>query len=334
MTTASPNVLRADRARALRALLAPALALSVLPAHAQQAFPSRPVSIIVPFAAGGTADVLAREFANEMTKLLNQNVLVELRPGAGGNIGAEYVAKQARPDGHTLLLGSLSVSTNVSLMKLNWDPRKDLVVVAGIATVPNLLVVAADSPFKTVSDLIAAAKGKPGGLFFGSSGPGTSSHLSGELFKERAGVDITHVPFKGSGAVYPDLIGGRVTMLFDLAGSAVGQIKGGKVRALATTARKRSPSMPDVPTIGETFQGFEFGSWFAFFAPAPTPREHVTVLEQATVRMLQSERIRERLGQIGAESVPTSSADFTRFLVNDIERYARLVRDGRLQPLN
>jgi tripartite-type tricarboxylate transporter receptor subunit TctC len=123
-------------------------------------------------------------------------------------------------------------------------------------------------------------------------------------------------------------------MLFDLAGSAVGQIKGGKVRALATTARKRSGAMPEVPTIGETFPGFEFGSWFAFFAPAPTPREHVAVLEQATVRMLQTERIRERLTQIGAESVPTSSAEFTRFLVNDIERYARLVRDGRLQPLN
>ncbi|MBC7779187.1 MAG: tripartite tricarboxylate transporter substrate binding protein [Proteobacteria bacterium] len=301
-------------------------------AHAQP-YPSRPITMVVPFAPGGTADVLGREFAVEMSKLLGQNVVVELRPGAGGNIGAEHVAKQSRADGHTLLLGSLSVSTNVSLMKLNWDPRKDLIPVAGIATVPNLLVVAADSPFKTVSDLISAAKVKAGSLFFGSSGPGTSSHLAGELFQDRAGVTITHVPYKGSGAVYPDIIGGRVTMLFDLAGSAVGQVKGGKVRALATTARRRSPAMPDVPAIAETFPGYEFGSWFALFAPAATPKDAVALLEQATIKSMQTERIKERLLQIAAEPVPNSSVDFAKFLANDIERYARLVREGRLDVL-
>jgi tripartite-type tricarboxylate transporter receptor subunit TctC len=302
-------------------------------ALAQSPFPSRPITMIVPFAPGGSADVLGREFALEMGKLLGQNVVVELRPGAGGNVGAEYVARQSRPDGYTLLLGSLSVSTNVSLMKLSWDPRKDLVPVAGIATVPNLLVVATDSPFKTVGDMVAAARAKPGGLFFGSSGPGTSSHLAGELLQDRAGVSLTHVPYKGSGAVYPDLVGGRVNMLFDLAGSAVGQISGGKVRALATTARKRSPAMPDVPSISETFAGFEFGSWFAFFAPSATPKDVLATLEQSVVRSMQTDRLKTRLSQIAAEPVPVAGTDFAKFLASDIERYARLVRDGKLAPL-
>lgn len=297
------------------------------------AFPTRPLTMIVPFAPGGSAEVLGREFGIEMTKLLGQNVVIELRPGAGGNIGAEYVAKQSRPDGYTTLLGSLSVSTNVSLMRLTWDPRKDLVPVAGIATVPNLLVIATDSPIKTVGDLIAAAKGKPGALFFGSSGPGTSSHLAGELFQDRGGVTITHVPYKGSGAVYPDLIAGRVNMLFDLAGSAVGQISGGKVRALATTARKRSPAMPDVPSISETFPGFEFGSWFALFAPAATPKDVLATLEQSVIKSMQTERLKSRLSQIAAEPVPHPGAEFAKFLASDIERYARLVREGKLAPL-
>ncbi|MCE2978516.1 MAG: Bug family tripartite tricarboxylate transporter substrate binding protein [bacterium] len=310
-----------------------AAAGSALAQGAATAFPTRPITMIVPFAPGGSAEVLGREFGIEMTKLLGQNVIIELRPGAGGNIGAEYVAKQSRPDGYTLLLGSLSVSTNVSLMRLNWDPRKDLVPVAGIATVPNLLVIATDSPWKTVTDLVNAAKAKPGALFFGSSGPGTSSHLAGELFQDRSGATITHVPYKGSGAVYPDLIAGRVNMLFDLAGSAVGQISGGKVRALATTARKRSPAMPDVPSISETFAGFEFGSWFALFAPNGTPKDVLATLEQSVIRSMQTDRLKTRLTQIAAEPVPHPGAEFAKFLVSDVERYARLVREGKLAPL-
>ena len=308
-------------------------AVSALAQTPAPAFPTRPITMIIPFAPGGSAEVLGREFGIEMTKVLGQNVVIELRPGAGGNIGAEYVAKQSRADGYTLLLGSLSVSTNVSLMRLNWDPRKDLVPVAGIASVPNLLVIATDSPWKTVPDLITAAKAKPGGLFFGSSGPGTSSHLSGELFQDRGGVTMTHVPYKGSGAVYPDLIAGRVNMLFDLAGSAVGQISGGKVRALATTARKRSPAMPDVPAISETIPGFEFGSWFALFAPAATPKDVLATLEQSVTRSMQTERLKTRLTQIAAEPVPHPGAEFAKFLATDIERYARLVREGKLAPL-
>lgn len=315
------------------AVAASAAAGGALAQSTSASFPTRPITMIVPFAPGGSAEVLGREFGIEMTKLLGHNVIIELRPGAGGNIGAEYVAKQSRADGYTVLLGSLSVSTNVSLMRLNWDPRKDLVPVAGIATVPNLLVIATDSPWKTVTDLVNAAKAKPGALFFGSSGPGTSSHLAGELFQDRGGVTLTHVPYKGSGAVYPDLIAGRVNMLFDLAGSAVGQISGGKVRALATTARKRSPAMPDVPSISETFAGFDFGSWFALFAPAATPRDVLATLEQSVIRSMQTDRLKTRLTQIAAEPVPHPGAEFAKFLANDIERYARLVREGKLAPL-
>jgi tripartite-type tricarboxylate transporter receptor subunit TctC len=217
-----------------------------------QSFPTRPVSMVVPYAAGGSADVVGRLVAAEMAKVLGQNVIIDMRPGAGGNIGADLVARSARADGYTMLLGSLSLSTNPSLMKLSFDPRKDLVAVAGLANLPNLMVTGVDSPYKSIKEVIAAARQQPGKLSFGSSGPGTSSHLAGELLKIAADIDMIHVPYKGSGAVYPDLMSGRVNFLFDLAGSAVGQVQGGKVRALATTSSRRSAALPDVPTIAES----------------------------------------------------------------------------------
>jgi tripartite-type tricarboxylate transporter receptor subunit TctC len=172
-----------------------------------QNFPARPISMIVPYAAGGSADVIGRLVAAEMSKTLGHNVILELKPGAGGNIGAELVAKTARADGYTILLGSLSLSSNPSLMKLNFDPRKDLVAVAGIATLPNLMVTRADGPIRSFKEAIAAARQRPGELTFGSSGPGTSSHLTGELLKAAAGLDMTHVPYKCSGVVFSEVIG-------------------------------------------------------------------------------------------------------------------------------
>jgi tripartite-type tricarboxylate transporter receptor subunit TctC len=299
-----------------------------------QTFPTRPVSMIVPYAAGGSAEVIGRLVAAEMSKTLGHNVILELKPGAGGNIGAELVAKTARPDGYTILLASLSLSSNPSLMKLNFDPRKDLVAVAGIATLPNLMVTAADGPYRSIKDAIAAARQKPGELTFGSSGPGTSSHLTGELLKAAAGIDMTHVPFKGSGAVYPDLMAGRINFLFDLAGSAMGFIQGGKVRVLATTSSRRSATLPDVPTIAESgFPGFEFGAYLAIFAPAATPKEAVAVLEDAVARAIQAPPVKERLALIAAEPVPVSSAGFQKYFNDDVERFARLVREGKIQPL-
>jgi len=299
-----------------------------------QSFPSRPITMIVPYAAGGSADVVGRLVATDMSKTLGHNVILELKPGAGGNIGAELVARTARADGYTILLASLSLSSNVSLMKLNFDPRKDLVAVAGIATLPNLMVTASDGPIRSLKEAIAAARQKPGELTFGSSGPGTSSHLTGELLKAAAGIDLTHVAYKGSGAVYPDLITGRVNFLFDLAGSAMGHIQGGKVRALATTSNRRSATLPDVPTIAESgFPGFESGAYLALFAPAATPKEAIATLEDAVARAIQAPVVKERLTLIAAEPVPVSAAGFQKYFNDDVERFARLVREGKLQPL-
>jgi tripartite-type tricarboxylate transporter receptor subunit TctC len=301
--------------------------------HAQS-YPNRPVTMVVPYAAGGSADVVGRQIGAEMAKTLGQNVVIELKPGAGGNIGAELVARNTRADGYTILLGSLSLSTNPSLMKLGFDPRKDLVAVAGLANLPNLMVTAVGSTHRTLKEVLATARQRPGQLTFGSSGPGTSSHLSGELLKLAANVDLTHVPYKGSGAVYPDLMAGRIDFLFDLAGSAMGYVQSGKVRALATTSGKRSPALPDVPTIAESgFPGFEFGAYLAFFAPAGTPREAISRLEDAAARALQSPAIKERLAQIGAEPIPVSAAEFQKYFNDDVERFARLVREGKLKPL-
>ena len=304
-----------------------------LAALAAESFPTRPVTMVVPYAPGGSADVVGRLVAAEMSKVLGENVVIEMRPGAGGNIGAELVARSARPDGYTILLGSLSLSSNPSLMKLKFDPRKDLVAVAGLATLPNLMVTAVSSPYKTFQDAIGAARESPGKLTYGSSGLGTSSHLTGELLNAAAGIEFLHVPYKGSGAVYPDLMARRVDFLFDLAGSSAGYVQSGKVRALATTAPRRSAALPDVPTIAETFPGFAFGAYLALFAPAGTPKEAIARLEEAAAKALQAPLVKERLAQMAAEPVPVSSSGFQKYFENDLERFARLVREGKLKPL-
>jgi tripartite-type tricarboxylate transporter receptor subunit TctC len=315
-----------------RLLLAAGLAATSAAIDAQS-FPTRPVTMVVPYAPGGSADVVGRLVAADMAKTLGENVVIEMRPGAGGNIGAELVARSTRADGYTILLGSLSLSSNPSLMKLNFDPRKDLVAVAGLATLPNLMVTAVNSAYKTFKEAIAAARENPGKLTYGSSGLGTSSHLTGELLNAAAGIELLHVPYKGSGAVYPDLMARRVDFLFDLAGSSAGYVQSGKVRALATTAPKRSPALPDVPAIAETFPGFEFGAYLALFAPAATPKEAIARLEEAAAKALQAPLVKERLAQMAAEPVPVSSAGFQKYYETDVERFARLVREGKLKPL-
>lgn len=319
----------------MRSFLIVAAGLAVLLGEAAaQGYPTRPVTMIVPYAAGGTADVLGRPLAQEMGAALGRNVIVELKPGAGGNVGAEHVARVARADGYTFLFAASSLATSVSMMKLQFDPRSDLVPVAGIAAIPNLMVISADSPLKSVADVVKAAKARPGELSFGSSGPGTGSHLAGELFKEMAGIQILHVPYKGSGAVYPDLMAQRVTLLFDVMGSAVGQVQGGKVRALATTSRHRSKALPDVPTLAEQgFRDYEFVTWFGFFARAGTPPEAMARLEQATMAALKSASVGERLAQIGSEPVPVPGAEFRQYFNDDVARWAKLVRDGKVAPL-
>jgi tripartite-type tricarboxylate transporter receptor subunit TctC len=317
----------------MRRLLPLLLALCATTALAQR-FPTRPVTMIVPYAAGGSADVVARPLAAEMSKALGENVVVELRPGAGGNIGAEQVARSARADGYTILMASLSLATNVSLMKLSFDPRKDLAGVGGITTFPNVLVVSNQDPARTLQDIVARARKEPGKITYGSSGPGTSSHLAGELLSAAASIELTHVPYKGSGAVYPDLIAGRVTMLFDLAGSASGHIKGGQVKPIAMTGARRASALPDVPTFVESgFPGFEFGAWLGLFAPSETPKEIVARLEEAMLKSIQAPEMKQRLTQMGGEPIPARAAEFWKFFNDDVERYARLVREGKVKPI-
>ena len=299
-----------------------------------QSFPARPVVMIVPYAAGGSADVVARPLAAEMSKALGENVVVELRPGAGGNIGAEYVARTARPDGYTILMASLSLATNVSLMKLGFDPRKDLAAIGGITTFPNVLLVSSQDPARTLQDIVERARQERGKLTYGSSGPGTSSHLAGELLSAAANIELTHVPYKGSGAVYPDLIARRVTLLFDLAGSASGHIKGAQVKPLAMTGARRASALSDVPTFAESgFPGFEFGAWLGLFAPNETPKEIVARLEESLLKSIQSADMKARLASMGGEPIPARAAEFWKFFNDDVERYARLVREGKVKPI-
>src|ERR1041384_6761398 len=269
-----------------------------------QAFPTRPVTMIVPYAAGGSADVVARPVAAEMGKILGENVVVELRPGAGGNIGAEYVARSARADGYTILLASLSLATNVSLMKLSFDPRRDLAAIGGITTFPNVLLVSSQDPARSLQDIVSRARTDPGKLTYGSSGPGTSSHLAGELLSVAAGIQLVHVPYKGSGAGDPGLIA------------------------------RRANALPDVPTVAESgFPGFEFGAWLGLFAPNGTPKEIVGRLEEAMLRSIETPEMKNRLSQLGGEPIPARAAEFWKFFNDDVERYARLVREGKVKPI-
>src|SRR6185436_2793907 len=233
-----------------------------------------------------------------------------------------------------ILMASLSLATNVSLMKLNFDPRKDLAPVGGITTFPNVLVVSAKDPAKSLQDIIARGKEQPGKLTYGASGPGASSHLAGELLSVAATVELTHVPYKGSGAVYPDLIAGRVTMLFDLAGSASGHIAGGQVKPLAMTGARRAASLPDVPTFAESgFPGFQFGAWLGLFAPNETPKDILARLEEALLKTIQTPDMKNRLAQLGGEPIPARAAEFWKFFNDDVTRYEKLVRDGKVKPI-
>lgn len=295
-------------------------------------FPSKPITMVVPYAAGGSADVFARPIADQMSKILKQTVIVELKPGAGGNIGAQYVAKNVKPDGYTFLFASVSLATSPSLSKISFNPITDLTAVAGVASVPSLLLVSNSSPYKNLKDLVSAAKDNKVRPSFGSSGNNTGSHLVGELFNSAAGIDMAHVPYKGSGAVYPDLIAGRVTVLFDVMGSSVPQVKSGQVRALATTSKNRSKLLPDVPTIAESgYPGFEFGTWFGFFVPSKTPPDIRKKLEVAILEALKTPAVQERLNIAGAEPLPGPGPEFEKWFIADVALWEKMVKEGKLQ---
>ena len=294
-----------------------------------QNFPNKPIKMVVPYAAGGSADVLARPISIAMGNALGQTVFTELKPGAGGNIGAEFVAKNV-PDGYTLLFASLSLSTSVSFAKLNFDPRSDLKPIAGIATLPSLLLVSGKSNIKNFDDLIIEAK--KSNVNFGSAGPTTGSHLFGELIKSRSKTNMAHIPYKGSGAAYPDLIAGRVTFMFDVMGSALPQVNAGQVRAIAVTSTKRSSTLPDVPTLNELgYPGFDVGTWFGIFVPSATPTPIQNKLEEAVLAALNTPEVINQLSSVMAEPVPRKGADFSRWYIEDTEKWAKLAKEGAVK---
>jgi tripartite-type tricarboxylate transporter receptor subunit TctC len=299
------------------------------PAKAQD-YPSKPIRLVVPFAAGGATDVLARLVGERLTASLGQQVVVDNRPGAGGNIGSDLVAR-AEPDGYTILMGAVGThAINPSLYpKMPYDPVKDFAPVTLVASVPNVLVVNPEVPANSVQELIDLAKANPGELNFASSGNGTSIHLSGELFKAMTGTDIVHVPYKGSGPAVTDLLGGQVQMMFDNMPSSLPHVKAGKLRALGVTSAKRSPALPEVPTIAEAgVPSYDATSWFGILAPAGTSEPVVTRLQGAIVQALGEPEMRQRMADLGAEPVGDTPAEFGQFIAAEIAKWAKVVNDA------
>jgi tripartite-type tricarboxylate transporter receptor subunit TctC len=314
------------------AALALAVAAPAALAQGSTAWPSKPVRIVVPFTPGGTTDILARALAPELGKAFGQTFIVENKPGAGGNVGADVVAKAA-PDGYMLVMGTVGThAINPSLYpKMPYDAAKDFAPITLVAGVPNVLVVnpakAASAGIKDVRSLIAYARAHPGQLNMASSGNGTSIHLSGELFKTLTGTYMVHFPYRGSGPALLDLIGGTMDLMFDNLPSALPQIKSGKLVALGVTSSQRSGVLPDVPTIAESgVPGFEASSWFGLLAPAGTPPEIVSRIQQETAKVLASPVLKERLLAQGAIPSGMAPAEFGRFIAAEPKKWAQVVK--------
>ncbi|HEX5285508.1 MAG TPA: tripartite tricarboxylate transporter substrate binding protein [Polaromonas sp.] len=304
--------------------------LATVPAAAQAAYPNKTITIVVPFSAGGTTDILARIVGQALTTELGQTVVVDNRAGAGGNIGGQAAAR-AQADGYTLFMGTVGThAINASLYKkMPFDPIKDFAPLTRVANVPNLLVANPAQPFKNVKELIAYGKAHPGQLNFGSSGNGTSIHLSGELFKTMAKVDMQHVPYKGSAPAMTDLLGNQIAIMFDNMPSAIQHVRSGKLRAIAVTTAKRSPELPDVPTIAEAgVPGYEATSWFGLFAPAGTPPAVISKLNTAVVKVLANSEIKKKINEQGAEVYSETPEQFAAFIQKESVKWGKVVRDS------
>jgi tripartite-type tricarboxylate transporter receptor subunit TctC len=303
--------------------------LSLVPTLAgAQAYPSKPIKIVLGFPPGGATDILSRDFAAKLADELKQQVIIENKPGAGGTIGADLVAKSP-PDGYTLTIGTSSNhAIAVSLYKkLPYDPVKDFMPITMLAVSQNVVAVNPAIPANNIKELVAYAKANPDKVNFGSSGNGTISHLTGEMFNTLNGTQITHIPYKGSAFVFPDLVSGQISMMFDSTISIAPILKSGKARALAVTGGKRSKLMPDLPTVAESgYPGFESTNWFGFFAPAGTPKEIIAKLHAASVKALSASALQERFAQQGAEVVANSPEEAAAMLKSDIAKWAEVAR--------
>lgn len=318
------------RLAVLRGVVLGLLSLSGMGAFAQP-WPSKPITLVVPFPAGGTTDVLARALGDRLSQSLGQAVIVESKPGAGATLGADFVAK-SKPDGYTLLVGAVHHTIASSVFrKLPYDLQRDFAPITTIALVPNVLTVNSATQAKSVAELVALAKAQVGKLTYGSNGNGTAQHLIGTQFQNMTGTEILHIPYKGSGPLATDLLGGQITMSFDTITPVLQHIRGGKLRALAVTTARRSTALPDVPTLDEAgLKGFNIGTWFGVLAPAATPRDITAKLNLEMVKVIQSTDFRKRMEEIGAEVVGNSSEQMAQQIKAETERFAKLVKDAKV----
>jgi tripartite-type tricarboxylate transporter receptor subunit TctC len=318
-----------------RALVAHGAALVLLFAGGTcvaQTYPVKPIRFVVPFPAGGIADVFARVIGQKLNDAWSQPVIVENRPGAGGNIGAEAVAK-APPDGYTMVMGSIGThAVNVSLFKkIPYDPIRDFAPVALVLEADGLLVLHPSVPANTVKELIELAKSRPGQIAYASAGNGTASHLAGELFKSMAQIDMVHVPYKGNVPAITDLIGGQTSLLFGTMPTVLPQVQAGRLKALAVTGSKRSPAAPNVPAIAESLTGFEVTNWIGVFAPAATPRDVVTRWNGEVVRVMQAPDTQARLTSEGANSPAKTPEEFGTYVRSEIAKWAKVIQQAGIR---
>jgi tripartite-type tricarboxylate transporter receptor subunit TctC len=293
-----------------------------------QPYPSKPIRFVVPYPAGGPLDTVARLLGQKVSEGTKQPVIVDNKPGAGGNIGADAVAKSP-PDGYTLLMGAVAThAINPTLYtSIPYDAQKDFIAVTQVASTPNVLVVNPSVPASNVREFIAYARANPGKLNFGSGSTGSAGHLAGELFKTLAGVEMTHVPYKGAAPAMNDLIGGQIQLMFDNLASSLGQVRAGRIRALAVTTAKRTSLAPELPTIAESgLPGFDISTWFGIFVPAGTPREAVERLHAEFTRALAAPDVREKMLALGAEPVGSRPEEFTAYIRAEADKYARVIK--------
>mgnify|MGYP001605375647 FL=1 len=321
------------RQRLLAAVLPLLCIAASAPAGATEAFPTKPIRLVVPFTPGGTTDILARLIAQKSGEVLGQSVIVDNRPGAGGNIGAEAVAR-ATPDGYTLLMGTLGtqVTNQFIYARMPYESAKDFAPVTLVANSPNVLLVNSTLPANSVGELIALAKREPGKINYASTSTGGSPHLSGELLNAMAGTTMQHIPYKGAAPAMTDLLAGQVNLMFDNLPSALAQIQAGKVKALAVTSIKRASVLPNVPTVRESgLPGYEVNSWFGLLAPAGTPPERVRQLQQAVDKALAMPDVRKRIEQLGAEPGGEGSAAFAAEIKADTEKWSRVIKSAGIK---
>jgi tripartite-type tricarboxylate transporter receptor subunit TctC len=316
-------------------LLIALLILCPLHANAQVAYPTKPIRILVGFAPGGGTDIMTRIVAPRLAEKLGQPVIVENRPGSGGNLATDAVAK-APADGYTLLMGTIAaLAVNPSLFKdLPFDPLTDLAPISNGVSLANVVVVNSTLPVKSLPELIALARQKPGGITYASSGNGTAGHLSGALFESMADVRLLHVPYKSGGQAMNDLLGGQVNMSFAAAPGVMSQIKAGRIHALAVTTRMRSPFLPDVPTVTEAagIKGYESSNWYGLVGPAKLPRPIVDRLNEAMRDALNDGAVRDKLAQQGLEPTPSTPEEFAAFMRSELAKWAKVVKDTGSQP--